>query len=375
MINADGWPYQNVHNTIWALEHHPKLKGAFAFDEMDRTTIIDRDGGVPLTDADVVVVQSYLQKHALMSSIGGHTVGSAIDKVSRDNGFHPIRDYLTGFSWDGKPRLGKMLHSYLGAADTEYHARIGTMFLIAMVARVMRPGCKADYMPILEGPQGKGKSQACSILAGRWFSDALPDLHSKDAAQHLRGKWLIEVSELAAMTRADSSTLKSFITRREERYRPSYGRYEVIEPRQSVFVGTTNDGEYLKDETGGRRFWPVVCGELDLDGLARDRDMLFAEATVLFNAGSPWWPEADFETAIIKPLQTERYQSDAWEEAVKRYVDGREDVTVADCAITALDIDLARLGLPEQHRISKILKSLGLKKTHTKRGNIWRNGA
>ena len=170
----------------------------------------------------------------------------------------------------------------------------------------------------------------------------------------------------------NSNTLKAFVTRCEERYRPPYGRHEVNEPRQCVFVGTTNNDDYLKDETGGRRFWPVKCGELDLDGLTHDRDMLFAEAMVLFNKGVQWWPERDFEVATIKPHQAARYQGDAWEKAVREYVGaGRADVTVAECAVEALGIELGRLNMSDQLRITKILKVIGLKRTHTRRGNVW----
>ena len=244
------------------------------------------------------------------------------------------------------------------------------MFLIAAVARIYQPGAKADYVVVFEGTQGAGKSRACAILGGGWFSDSLPDVtRDKDAAQHLRGKWLIEIAELSAIGRAESEALKSFISRTIERYRPPYGREEVFEPRQCIFVGTTNRANYLGDDTGARRFWPVRVGNVDTEALAADRDQLFAEAVGAYRTGEDWWPSPAFEREHIKPEQEQRFENDPWEPLIVDHVAGLDRVQVCEIANRVIGLDNARIGTKEQRRITAILTFLGWtpKRTNSKR--------
>lgn len=283
-----GRPFPNLANAMIALRNDPAVKDAFAYDEMLCAAIlahpiVDKDAMFeprPITDIDASSLQEWLQLAGL-SNIGKETAHQAVDLRARECAFHPVRDYLSSFHWDGTPRLTGWLATYLGAEHSPYTDRIGRMFLISMVARIFKPGCKADHMLVLEGKQGTLKSTACELLGGVYFSDNLPDVTAgKDVSQHLRGKWLIEVSEMHAMGRAEATVLKAFITRTAERYRPSYGRKEVIEHRQCIFIGTTNKSAYLHDESGGRRFWPVRTGVI--------RDQIFAEAVKAFRDRETW---------------------------------------------------------------------------------------
>jgi predicted P-loop ATPase len=372
-VNASGKALPTLANAMFALRLDPALRDVFAFDEMLQTTVLlkplnllnqDDPGFIarPVTDTDVTELQEWLQLAGLRH-LGKDTIHDAIDLRASENAFHPIRNHLLDLVWDEHFRLDSWLAIYLGAERTEYTARIGRMFLIAMVARILEPGCKSDHMLIMEGEQGTMKSSACEILGCGYFSDSLPEItEGKDVSQHLRGKLLIEVSEMHAMNRAEAAQLKAFISRTTERYRPSYGRREVIEPRQCSFIGTTNRETYLKDETGGRRFWPVRTGAIDLEALARDRDQLFAEAVFLYQHSVPWWPDRAFEKEHIQPEQAARYEADAWEEKIIDYLQTVSRPTIGEVAQRALFFETQRIGTEVQRRIAGTLTNLGWKR-------------
>lgn len=369
----DAKPISNLAGAMDMLRASPLVRDAFALDEMLQAVILQQPLPVrgqdelgeadelprPMRDTDVSQLQEWLQRSAL-PKISKDTTHQAVDLRAQERSFHPVRDWLRSLKWDGDGRLDGWLSSYLGVEPTPYVAGIGAMFVTAMVARVFSPGCKADYVLTLEGEQGVRKSTACKVLGGVWFSDSLPDVTGgKDVSQHLNGKWLIEIAEMSAMSKAEAEHLKAFISRPVERYRPSYGRKEVIQPRQCLFIGTTNRSTYLRDETGGRRFWPVKVGTVDTDALAADRDQLFAEAVHRYDEGGAWWPNAAFEAEHIRPQQESRFESDAWDELIAAYLIGKSRVTVAGVAKDALSMEAARIGTADQRRIRGVLEHRG----------------
>jgi len=243
--------------------------------------------------------------------------------------FHPVRDYLNGLVWDGTPRIGSFLTQYCGAPNNAYTSKVGEILLKAAVARAMTPGTKFDTMVILEGVQGCGKSTLLKVLGGEWTLEGLPnrqDLNHKDVIQAIQGFWIIEVEELAVMRKSDVDSLKAFITRQTDKARFAYAKEAKTYKRQCVFVGTTNDDEYLLDSTGNRRFLPVEVGVIDLAGVKVIRDQLWAEALVLWNANptakSLALPESMWSDAAEE--QEDRRVQDPLEYKVREYLNTLE---------------------------------------------------
>ena len=237
--------------------------------------------------------------------------------------------------------------------------------LIAAVRRVRKPGCKYDQLVVLEGPQDIGKSTAILILFGAdWSTDRISDLSSKDAAIDLRGKWGVELAEIEHLIKADVETVKAFLSRATDHYRPPYGRVAVDVPRQSVLIGTTNATEYLRDATGNRRVWPVKCLSAvgvgaDLDWLRANRDQLWAEAAQReANAETIWLDDVATNTVAIQ-AQAARLAEDPWQDKVRDYIQGLKMTTVPDLFDHVLYVPTERQTKSLEMRVAAILKSLG----------------
>lgn len=327
-------------------------------------------------------------ERAGMKTVAMELVVSAVQTVATDRSYHPVREWLTCQKDDGHGLLDHWLSRYLGAADSVYTRAVGRMFGIQMVARIMEPGCKADYMPVLHGGQGLGKSSACRALSGgTYFSDSMPAIRGDNpvaAMEHLQGIWLVEVAEMASMREAAQEDMKSFLSRQTDRFRVAYGRTTEAHPRQCVFIGTTNKDSFLRDETGGRRFWPVECSrECDPNGLARDRGQLFAEALAAYRAGERWWPDREFEREHLLPMQQEAFGADPWEERIEEILDKpegimgedrkpRREITVNEI-MEELGVNSMQQTRKTEMRIAGILKDrLGWVKVKSNGRMVWR---
>lgn len=357
-------PIWNMHNAIALLLQHDDWQGVLAFNEFTVRRVLLRavpgqGGGVyprPLEDDDYTAAQAWFNNNGFPKA-SVEIVGAAVRKVCRHQAFDPLRDYLDGLQWDGAPRLASWLTTYCGAEPSAYVSEVGRRWCISAVARGFTPGVKADCMLVLEGAQGRRKSSALAALAGEgWFSDALPQMGLKDASSYLRGKWIIEVAELEAM-RSQMDAIKAFISRQVENYRPVYGREEVSEPRRCIFAGSTNKDDWQRDETGGRRFWPVKVGSIDVDAIARDRRQLWAEAVHLYRAGERWWLEGEIADQAQAEV-AERRPDDPWRADIARAVEGRAEVTTKEVLheLHVLPVDMT---ITLSKRVAQELVALG----------------
>jgi predicted P-loop ATPase len=294
-----------------------------------------------------------------------------VTDTARLNSFHPVRNYLDGLSWDGVQRIDRWLTIYGGADDSNFVREIGALLLVAAVRRVRQPGCKFDEMVVLESPdQGTNKSSALAALAGRdeWFTDDLPlGCDGRQMIEALRGRWIVEASELSGMRRADVERLKAFLSRQTDHGRMAYAKLPTDAPRQCVIVGTTNAEEYLRDPTGNRRIWPVRVKRFDVAALDRDRDQLWAEAAarerdgVSIRLGPALWKRAGEE-------QSQRLTVDPFYETLKQYIGGDEfnDAKISSMTVwTILGVSPGQQTQDMNRRLGEAIRRVGWRRANS----------
>ena len=325
----------SLKNLILILQNDPALKGVAALNLLRGGPVMRRrapwdqrkgqvpDGGEPWRDSDNAGLRYYLETK--WGLVGKDKIQDALDLVREENAFDPVRDYLTGLVWDGVERLDTMLVRWMGAEDNKYVRAVTRKWCCAAVARAMNPGCKFDNMLILIGKQGIGKSNLARALSRGWFTDSLGRMDaSKDAYERLSGVWIAEIAELAAAKKAEVEDIKNFISKQEDTFRKAYGRESATYKRHCVFYGSTNDQEFLRDRTGGRRFWPVEVVGFDrgqLKGFEAEVDQLWAEAVTRWRQGEVLWLD-DAETyTMAEEMQEAHTAVDDWTDEIQTYLD------------------------------------------------------
>lgn len=307
---------------ITALRRDPDLQGILGYNELTATIEARRPWPFAqgragaITGATDLLLGNWLSRRYGLPAITRQALMEAMETVAYEAPFHPIRDWLMELRWDGRVRLDKWLIWLIGEDPEtlapnlcEYLTLVGRYWLVGMVKRVMEPGCKFDYCPVLEGKGGLGKSTLLETLASSdWYSDTAFEIgKGKEAEEQVQGVWLYELGELSQMGKATLEAVKQFIAAKKDRYRPAYGRVVESHPRQCVLAGTTNESTYLRDRTGNRRWWPIpVRHRIKIDWLTKWREQLFAEAYQAYLSGAECSPDPDTEQRLFVPMQEAR---------------------------------------------------------------------
>ncbi|MFS2004625.1 VapE domain-containing protein [Duganella sp. CT11-25] len=352
-----------LSNVYMILDNHSKWNGVIAYDEFSGVVVKLKNppfAGAELgewSDMDDLRCTLWMQQKFGFAPRQDVVMGAVL-LIADLHKYHVVRNYLNALQWDGQPRLKRWLVDRLGAQDIPYNEVVALKWLVAAVARIYKPGCKADNVLILEGDQGIYKSTALKVLGGEWFTDAPFRLGDKDAYIVIRGKWLVELAELDSFNKAESTGAKLFFGQYVDRYRSPYGKRAIDVPRQQLFAGTTNSDAYLKDDTGNRRYWPVKVTRIDLEGLKAERDQIWAEAVHEFRAGTEWWPTSA-EKDMFEEQQDERYVGDAYTSLINAWLVGKNSTTMTEILGECLKLDTAKWTRPEQQRVGRCMSEIG----------------
>ncbi|TIU88864.1 MAG: hypothetical protein E5W06_00415 [Mesorhizobium sp.] len=316
--NEEGEVKSTLPNVALIVDNDPRIRGIVAFNEFKQEVVLKvapkrlknkRDSGHEpanligrlfelqddlngdnWTDSHDIAIRNIIESKTQMKGYGikvtDRDLKGGIDMAAQKRRFHPVKQLIESVAWDGKPRVERLFIDYLGCDDNDYYRQASLMTFVGAVARVYRPGHKFDFVPILEGAQGKGKSTFIEILGLQWYNELTGDISDpKQMVEVMQGSWVLEIGELSSMARAEVNDLKAFVSRTEDKVRLAWEKRARDFPRQCIFIGSTNDREYLRDQTGGRRFWPIVCkleGQIDNPRLRREIMQVWAEALHIF---------------------------------------------------------------------------------------------
>ena len=321
---------KTINNAVIVLENDPLLKGRIVTDEFANCGMVlgrmpwdQREEKRRWKDVDDAGFYRYVE--VFYGLTGRDKLDNALMIVSAQNRINDVKQYLQGLKWDGTKRLDTLLSEYLGAEDTAYTRAVMRKSLCAAVGRAVAGGIKYDYMPIFTGPQGIGKSTFLHILGKEWFSDSLTTFEGKEAAELIQGTWINEIGELSAFTKQETQVIKQFLSKTDDIYRAAYGRRTDKYPRRCVFFGTSNDGEFLKDVTGNRRFWPVDVGvhpakKSVWNQLPSEVDQIWAEAYLYWAMGEPLYLPKEIEE-MAKDQQDRHRESSGKEGLILDFLD------------------------------------------------------
>lgn len=320
-------------NIVTILENDINLKGKIAYNLFSNRTMVkgnlpwrsisDKVRGDIWQDSDDANLRVYID--ITYGIVAPYKINDGLAIIEKKNKYHPIIDYLNSNTWDKVSRVDTLMMDYLGAEDCEYTRSITRKMLVAAVSRVFNPGIKFDYMLVLVGRQGIGKSYIINLLGREWYSDSLNTVYGKEAYEQLQNAWILEMAELSATKKADAEAIKHFISKTEDSYRQAYGKRVDTFKRQCVFFGTTNENEFLKDRTGNRRYWPLMVGvNKPLKNLFKDLNkneinQIWAEALYLYKCGEKLILEGEVEReATLK--QEQHLESNSKEGMIREFL-------------------------------------------------------
>ena len=313
---------ENFYNIALILEHHDEWHDRIRFDAFRNLPMLDN---TPVSDTTEYRIAEWLGKNYEFGGNRRQTLSDAIKAVASKNGYDALLEWIDSLpDWDGTERIDTWMIDLCGSEDSDYSRWVSRVTILQMMNRALNPGCIARLVPIWNGLENQGKSTAVALLGGEWATTLKVSLENKEAHMAIHGYWIAELEELDTLYKTSEARLKAFLTNTSDHYVPKYANHSVDYPRRTVFIGTTNDSDYLRGLTGNTRFLPINTGEFDLEGIKTNREQLFAEAKewLLENPGVAWWQEPQDIRPLIQEQRDSRRIVNVYEDDLKAFLDG-----------------------------------------------------